>query len=216
MKKYFPLNPGLLAEGRTNHRFLSGIIVRAIHQIAGNLRQNIEVSDVVMIPKKQGGFVEQVVNAAKYCCESGINVLFVHTAADAAADDIVRKNKLNPAFAKLESADGAQYCKTMVPVVPVQAIEAWMLADPQALVRWVGAEVEVHKNPESLSDPKGWIGKAIEQAQASKVRRGRKCGIEELYQPLGTDSGLDLLRKLPSYRRFEDEIKAAFDTLGLK
>ena len=69
--------------------------------------------------------------------------------------------------------------------------EAWILADKQLLKQQIGTtlsdtELNLNKDPESISNPKQAIENAIRIARQNIVkRRRRNLGIGELYAPLG-------------------------------
>ena len=115
---------------------------------------------------------------------------------------------------------GSDICRCLVPIVPIQMIESWMLADKEGLSEEIGTslnakELGIDKPPEQYSDPKFVIEEAIRIAYAGLPRRRRhQLSISELYLPMGQQSKLEYLRRLSSFQTFETEIRDALKQLN--
>ena len=101
-------------------------------------------------------------------------------------------------------------------------IESWMLSDTQLFKRLIGAvkrsdhELGIDKHPESYADPKSTITKAIQKALSDKPKRRRdQISISDLYETMGYSISLDSLRRIPSFRNFENYVCNALMQLGL-
>lgn len=214
---------GIMTEGTTDVRFLHSIIKRTFDSIAfEECRGDFENVVVPISIEKSGlGFVEQVIEASrKGISENGIMILCVHTDADDENDTEVFLNKIIPAHNAIASKNEVEYCKVLTFVVPVQMIEAWMLADKDLLKREIGTdktdnELKITKRPEQISDPKLVIEQAIRIARQNLTQRRRNdLSISELYLPIGQKITIKNLETLASFQKFKDSIRIAFRQLG--
>lgn len=214
---------GYFVEGSTDARFLDGVLRKSLLDIAYDCTSQIDVELFLIEIDKQGlGFVEQVAQAANQGWNTyGIDFLFVHTDADDRTRDTIFENKINPAITSLMAKPGEDYCKKVVPVIPVYMTEAWMLADKELLKEEIGTELSdnelrIDRAPESIANPKETIEMAIRIARESRTKRRRNdLKIGELYSPIGAKVGLENLKKLPSFHQFIVELKQVFVGLGL-
>ena len=129
--------------------------------------------------------------------------------------------KFTPLSLELLNKDDAEYCKIIVPIVPIQMTESWMLANIELFKVKIGAnnmqniDLGIHREPESYADPKQVISDAIRLAQSVRTKRRRnKLTINDLYGEMGQSLSLDDLRRIPSFCSFEDNVKRAFRELG--
>jgi len=211
---------GLYTEGPTDIRFLGNIIKRTFDEVCFECSQMIEILDIQTINISKSSFVEDVLNASRQGVEDfGIILLCVHVDADNSSDRNVYQNKITPALSAIANAED-DMCKIIVPVVPVQMTEAWMLADKDLLKRNMGTnrndqELGLYKTPEQYSDPKVTIQNAIRIAQQGRTRRRRKeLTISDLYLSMGQSIPIDKLKKIPSYIRFRDNVRVALRQLN--
>lgn len=213
---------GFTVEGTTDTRFLTQIIQNVFEETAFECRTDVEIEDVriVEVPKTQ--FVETICNASnKAATEYGMSVLCVHADSDARTIDDVITYKFSPLFYALDSLGNDSHCKNIVPIIPIQMNEAWMLADKELLKAKINAasnrdeELGLQRTPESYADPKQAIEDAIRIAQAGKTKRTRKeLSIGDLYDELGQSISLERLRTIASFNAFESNVRNAFRQLG--
>lgn len=97
-------------------------------------------------------------------------------------------------------------------------VEAWMLADAEALCTIVGIPSTLAaphlpraQEIEGVSDPKARLIDLIRLAQAQRPRHRRRIVIGEYYEPLANQVRLEALRRLPSYQKLEADLE---DVLG--
>lgn len=211
---------GFATEGKTDERFLRGVIQRSFEEVAFECTGPLEILPVQHIAHKGGVFSAVVKKYAEEADRLGVMVLCVHADAEAATDDDTFTNKINPAFSAIENIAGGSVCKNLAAIVPVQMIEAWMLCDKSLLKAEIGTnksdeDLVLHKDPETYADPKKIIEDAIRIARQDLTkRRRRNLTISELYLPIGQKVALMELEKLPSYRKFKEEIRQAFRKLN--
>lgn len=206
---------GLFTEGTTDNRFLLSVLERTLEDVAFDCTGNIETRiEAISINKKDLSFSDQVLEVSKEGSRKfGILILFVHTDADSSDDDLILKSKIIPAQNLLLKQDNDIYCVHMIPIVPIQMTESWMIADTDLLKSEIGivrtdAELGINQNPENLNDPKRIIENIIRLSREDETKRKRHKGLQisDLYQIIGQKIELSKLEKLSSYVKFKDSL----------
>lgn len=213
---------GLMTEGPTDNRLLESIVKRTFDEIGFECNGEVETFVKFISINKTGlEFVEQVSEASKKGTEEyGIMILCVHADADNDDDSYTFRNKIIPAKDELYTKDGNDYCKLITAIVPVQMIEAWMLADKELLKKEIGTnktdnELGINHNPENIADPKFAIENAIRIARQELTKKRRKnLSISELYLPIGQKITFEKLDTLPSFLKFKEAIREAYRSLN--
>lgn len=145
----------------------------------------------------------------------------LHLDADAPSDEEVFNRKIIPLLSYMESLTDPDICHNILPLLPVQMTEAWMLADLSLLKVEIGTqmsdqELGLSRAAESIADPKRTIEEAIRTARANLGRRRRKdLSISDLYAPLGSQISIEMLEHLASYRKFKRDVEDRFPAMGL-
>jgi hypothetical protein len=211
---------GLYTEGPTDIRFLKSVIKRSFEETCYECLGELEIFDIQEIKINKSSFVGDVINASrKGVNDFGITILCVHTDADDSSDNNVYNNKINPALTEIENTK-EDICKVIIPVVPVQMTESWMLADKELLKKEIGTnkndtELDIYKNPEQYADPKAVIENAIRVASQERTRRHRKdLALSDLYLSMGQAISIDKLEQIPSYNKFQENIRKALRQLN--
>jgi len=213
---------GLYTEGPTDIRFLESIVKRTFEKICfDECSKSVQVSDIFPIKITKSSFIEDVINASRQGADNfGIIILCVHADADDSSDKGVYQNKITPALSAIENAEDEGICKIIVPVIPVRMTEAWMLADKALLKKEIGTnktdqELDIYRAPEQYADPKATIEEAIRIAQQERTRRHRnKLMIADIYLSIGQSISIDKLKQIPSYIKFQENIRIAFRKLN--
>lgn len=213
---------GLMTEGTTDDRFLRSIVKRTFDEIGFECNGEVETVIVpIKIEKANLNFAEQVLLAAKLgYTELGIMILCAHSDADSINDEIAMRNKIMPAKQALIESESSDICRILTALVPVQMIEAWMLADKDLLKREIGTlksdfDLCIHRHPEQIADPKTVIEEAIRIARAELTKRRRHdLVISDLYLPIGQKITIEKLDILPSFLKFKDSIREAYRKLN--
>ncbi|MES2703714.1 MAG: DUF4276 family protein [Bacteroidota bacterium] len=210
---------GFTTEGSTDIRFLSSIIQRTFVAVGFECTKEIEIIEpVIHIEKKKGSFAEQILTCSKDAFSKGVMVFCIHVDADGQDDVRAFETQINPALALVIEELNA--CTNVVPVVPVQMTESWMLADKNLLKEEIGTDMTdsvlgISRHPESIPDPKETIAEAIRIARAPLGKRRRKdLNISELYLPIGQKISLEILDTLESYQKFKDAVRNAYRQLN--
>lgn len=214
---------GYTTEGSTDVRFLEKIIERSFEEIAYECNCDIEPFIWQLVVKKTGlSFDEYALKAAQQGVdEIGMMILCIHSDADNATNQNVLENRIAPAKALINTQSDDSTCKIIVPVIPVQMMESWMLADKDLLKKEIGTtktdnELKINRLPETIADPKAVIEDAIRIAQQEKTKRKRKgLKIGDIYLSVGQKISFEKLEQLQSYRQFQDDIRQAYRELHL-
>jgi hypothetical protein len=213
---------GLFTEGSIDQRYLIPIVECLLADLSYQSRGDI-VFQVFPIPVSKSGldFPEQVLAAAKAAHQEwGAHLLCVHTDADNEVSTRAYQTKIAPALSQLAQQPDQAFSKMLMALVPVYETEAWMLADLDLLKSEIGTELSgqdlgLARPPERIARPKEAIAEAIRRAQAHRPRRHRyQVQIDELYAALGPQTELKKLAQLPSFRDFEQNLRAALQKLN--
>lgn len=211
---------GLVTEGTTDERFLESIVRKTFEDIAFECQGDFEI-ELTIVKVLKYRFVNDVMTAAKIGVQNyGIMVLCVHADADNDSDERAFNDRINPAIRAVLNSHDHDLCKLIVALVPVQMTESWMLADISLLKAEIGTNLSdfdlgLHRNPESIADPKHAITEAIRLCRANMRRRRRQdLTISDLYLPLGQKINLRRLEGLPSYTKFRTAVRQAFVDLN--
>lgn len=211
---------GLVAEGTTDIRFLKNVIHKSIQELSWECSPMVDVSDVWEIVGARGdSFVEKMLDASKKA--QHISLLCIHADADDKSAEDVLTNKFIPFYKELNKLSDSECCKAVVPTIPIRMIESWMLANKQLLKQLIDAvgksdvELGIERPPESYANPKETIEEAIRISLAGKVKRRRdQVRISDLYEILGNELSLEYLRKIPSFKQFEYNVKQTLKALN--
>ncbi|MGI4875735.1 MAG: hypothetical protein ACRYFX_31650 [Janthinobacterium lividum] len=210
---------GFYAEGTSDYRFLYSIIQRTFEDVAMECKSEIEVHPLEILTTTVSGFTDEAIAVSRQAEAQGILVVCLHADADARTDVATFERKINPALTAVRAAEPAG-CTTLVAVVPVQMMEAWILADKELLKDALGTTSSDHdlgleRAPEAYADPKEAIEEAIRRAFEHRPHRHRKqVTLGGLYQPLGQKIALSRLAALPSYQKFREGVRQAFRQLN--
>ena len=213
---------GLVAEGSTDVRFLKRVVQNSIQDISWGCSCQVEISEIKAIKSAGSSFIERMLNASRLACNSGVSILCVHADSDNRSIQTVLEHKFSPFFKELEERDEKEYCKIVIPTIPIQMIESWMMADKELFKQLINAsgkrdvDLGIEKAPESYSDPKSVLENAIRISMEQQPRKRRdQIKLSELYDLLGSRVSLDKLRMIPSFNHFETQVMASFKSIGL-
>jgi hypothetical protein len=222
----------LYAEGSSDNRFLPLIVRRTAQSIidqywSADQYEPIDLSDVKIIPKQRGKRDICILGAAKVARK--YNLLIVHSDADDKTSERAHKERIQPGFdlvLKLRSAE--EVCEHLIPLIPVQMVEAWMLADGKALLNSVGvdapsldlrlpkvSEVERDANPKrTLNEIVREVN--LKRSSSKRTARRQEININECYEDLALNINLDVLAFVPSYQTFKDDLTKVLTSIAIK
>ncbi len=130
-------------------------------------------------------------------------LLFVHRDADGRSG-AARRAEITEAL--------ADCVRQWVAVIPIQALEAWLLCSADAIVAACGrsggsGSLSMPRDVEGLADPKATLRALVDAAQAGVARRRRRT-FEEVRNYLLEQLDPDDLRSVPSWCALAEEIAA--------
>ena len=214
---------GLIAEGPTDIRFLKTIIYKSIQELSWQCDNQVEIFDIQEISASGDSFSTKMLAASKSALQDyGISILCIHADSDTPLIKDVMDKKFTPFFEALNEMSEDEYCKHIIPTIPIQMIESWMLADKELLKQLINAagtrdiDLKIEKTPETYSDPKSTIENAIRIAMSGKSKKRRdQISISDLYELLGNRLELDKLRAIPSFVNFENNVIKVFKAMSI-
>jgi hypothetical protein len=179
---------------------------------------DILIKPVKLSTKQREDRAQSILEAAARACD--YHLLIIHADADDPTSSKARRERIDPGVELVKHARRT-VCKELLPIIPIQAIESWMLADHQALLKRLGidkkiAGVDLPKGQriEAIAKPKMRLKKILDVVNAARSRRLR-IDLEELYEPLGNTISLEKLKLLSSYECFIKDLTNAFIHLGI-
>lgn len=206
----------LYAEGPTDRRFLPTLVQRATADLL--MRQGQQMIDVLppiwLEPTTKSNRADDILAVSQKA--HGYHILFIHADADQRTKERAYNERIAPGIERIEAAHltGKSVCRDVTPIIPVQMIEAWLLADAEALRTVLGSSLSntelgiltTSQQIERIANPKELIDQICRRAYASRSRRRRKCEVGELFQPLAEQIQLEQLRRLPAFNQFMDDL----------
>ncbi len=215
---------GLFVEGSTDYDFLPPVIRRTTEQILAQHGQSgIYEASVLVIQLTTNQKKDRAESILQTAYDAyGYHALIVHSDADDPEPDKAVFERIEPGF-KLVRETTENVCKDLVAIIPVQAIEAWILADYEVLLREVGTDLKAHelgipetaKYVQKISKPKRKLEEAVRIAYANRSRRRREIDIRFLYQPMGEKINLKRLQQVPSYIKFVEDLTETLINVNL-
>ena len=207
-----------LYEGETDSRYYNALVPRLMTDLV--LRSRAQASVIPDGPalKLTRGTVMEV---AKEACRArdAFHLVFIHADAGGRNTETTLVSR------------GTAYCEAMhercdllpvrcVTVTPRHETEAWMLADPSAVVQSLGsrAAAEILGLPadatqaERLVDPKSVLLNALQIVTGR--RRRRPNDLAALYTSIAERQSLTMLRRSASFVEFERRLEEALVSIG--
>ncbi len=202
-----------IAEGRTDERFLGGIIKRTFESLLLiETDALIDVYDPLYLGKATLDTIPDLLEKVE-----GYLVLCVHTDADKAKADMAFKQRIEPIFKAIRAKN--KNIK-LVAVVPVYMTESWMLADKETLKKELftdknNTELGLNTAVETINNPKERIEEAIKIIDRDlPLKERNQVKIGELYTPLGQQIKLTALERLSSYQVFKTAVRNSLIALN--
>ncbi|OQA43490.1 MAG: hypothetical protein BWY52_01868 [Chloroflexi bacterium ADurb.Bin325] len=218
----------LYAEGHTDESFLPVVIQRTAEEIlARHGRTVVDVLEPINlnhgIDRQFETREERMIEAARRA--SGYHALIVHADADYPTQVRALNERYLPGEERVRELReiGESLCGNLIPIIPIQMTEAWMLADPIALCNVIGVQalpqalgIPVHPHQvESDTNPKRTLHEVLERALTQRPRRRRRVNLSSIYEPLARQIDLARLAGVPAYARFLSDLTTTFRVLGL-
>jgi hypothetical protein len=212
----------LYGEGNTDDRFLTLIIQRTSRKILAEYRKsNVNVAPVepIKLFEKTSTREENILQAARQAFR--YQALIVHSDADNPSFNKALKERILPGFHLVQRSTEA-VCEQLLPIIPVQAIEAWMLADIEVLCAEIRTDLsarelgipEKAKQVELVSKPKLRLNEAVSKVN-KQLRPHQRIDVNLLYEPLGSKLRLGRLSQLSAYQQFVNDLTDTLKSLSL-
>lgn len=218
----------LFAEGNTDERFLPVIIERTLESLLRRYERKFTevVSPYIIKPSRPyRDNADRILALAEESC--GYHMLIIHADADHPTAERALNERFQPGLDLVQAARerGVAVCEQIIPAIPIQMIEAWMIADVRVLHEIIGTNIApdelglpLHPHQvESISDPKQRLLQAVTKALADRPRRRRnpQQEIRTLQTSLGGQIRLEELRRVPAFADFESRLHQALRALQL-
>jgi hypothetical protein len=206
-----------LYEGATDTSYLGVLLPRIMEAISlADGRQEIRVPpDAVYgtgLPREMQSFAE-----AACSLKDSVHIIFVH------ADTGGRALEANMGSRSCAYCDAIRdFCEwppeRCVVVAPRHEMEAWALADPAAVCDALGyaghpADLDLPQDAvaaEGLADPKATLEAALAEVRGRRSRQP----AHQILPAIARDQSIDALRRSPSFRDFEQDLRGAMASLG--
>lgn len=207
---------GYIYEGITDKKFFNSVIERSITDIL--FQYSTKDVEIVLIPFETLGnsFVKQSLHAIETGRkENSIDIFFIHSDADDVTNETVMKYKFQPLLKAIADDNNIVEC-SIIPIIPVQMTETWLLADFELFANEVStvktkSQLNLSGNPEEFTNPKLKIIESLRIINNERPKKRRKdLVISELYQILGQKLEINNLKKLKSFQDFYNQ---SFDVL---
>ena len=213
----------LFAEGPTDHEFLPRVIFRLATEVSSQLSdQPVEIAEQFIrpapIPRRAGALSRPEKVATLFGSAMGsVDLLFIHADGqgdtNSAYDERVRPccNLLHERF-----PENRFEC---VGIIPVRETEAWAIADVRAVTRALGTTKSARdlglpnsaRTAENTIDPKAVLRNAQDIARGHR-RQGR-ARANSIHAVLGETVGFAILREMRAFQTFENQLRAALQSL---
>jgi hypothetical protein len=218
----------LSVEGRTDERFLPILVQRTTESILLRFgRKTVDVLEPILIKARHPyrDNTERMLIIAKEA--AGYHALVIHADADYPTAERALKERFYPGLDRVRVArqNGEVLCEHLIPIIPVQMVESWMLADMVTLHSIIGTKIPVNQlggplhphQVESIAEPKQLLLDIVSRALSDRTRRRRNVRQEITYlqEPLARQIGLEELRKVPAFLQFEQELHKALRDMQL-
>jgi Domain of unknown function (DUF4276) len=193
------LSLALYCEGSTDEQFIPPVAMETARRVLAKHKcSDIEVLSIRLIRVKKKSRPEAILQAAREAY--GYHALLIHSDADSPTPDKAKRERYDPGHSAVQSTNEA-VCKNLLPIIPVQAIEAWMLADYELLLVEIGTSLDIHElgipekasQVEAIAKPKQRLKEVVQRAYASRSKRQRDTDIDFLYEAMGEKINLDRL-----------------------
>ncbi len=216
----------LYAEGPSDHLFLPIVIQRTSRQLLEQHKQMaVRVLPVKSIELNRTGLgqAEYIAQAAAKAVDC--NALVVHSDADHPTAEIALRDRYEPGYELVRQMreQGQEACELLLPLIPIQMTEAWILADHEVLLqRVIGTNMSAQnlglptraRQIEANADPKETLNTAIRRAYQHRSRRHRDVDVTEYYKELAQKIRLERLHFLSSYQHFVRDLATTLRTLN--
>lgn len=212
----------LYAEGSTDDDFLPLIIQRTTQVILvryGQRRIIVPAIELIKLDEKKSTRAECILQAATLA--NRYHALVVHSDADHPNREKALQERIQPGFDLVQQSSTAM-CKNLLPIIPIQTVEAWMLVDHEMLraelrTRLSTQDLEIPEKAklvEAIAKPKQRLEEAVSKANR-QLRLRQRIEVRSLYGPLGKKIRLERLSQLAAYQQFVQDLTSTLKKLNM-
>ncbi len=206
----------VLYEGDTDAAYFDILIPRLMEELVTSSRKSSTIPLAPAIRFRRSS-LENIAEEA-YRTKDAFHLIFIHadTGGRALEQGMYHRGEAYCAAIRARCAWPNDRC---IIIAPRHETEAWILADPDAVINTLGytgspASLGLPQNgaaAERLSDPK-----AILQSAVTQVRKRRRAfEAAQIYPAIAQRQRFSELRNANSFRNFENYVRIALQTLGL-
>lgn len=205
-------------EGNSDRAYYDVLLPRVMDEIVlAEARQNVMIATTPVLQLGRHG--RDVQKVAEEICSNKdqIHIVFIHadTGGRAQAKSLPDRSS---AYCEAIHDRCAWNSNRCVILTPRHETEAWVLADPAAVVAALSytgtpSSIDLPANgaaAEALPDPKA----TLEAAAAAVIGPGRRRGGVQLFTAVAQTQTLDALRTCASFRIFENNLRRALISVG--
>ena len=194
---------GVFAEGPTDYAFLLPLLDHMLPDLAHTALSRVPViGDSVGIdapgrpPARRADRIAAAINAFFGQC----TLFVIHSDGEGDPERALRE-RIEPGIAV---ARASRPDLAIAACVPVREIEAWLLADNRPFENLLRSSAPplLPPDPEAVLDPKLELGHLLGAGGGPKLRT-------DVYAFFGANAGMTGLRRLPAFRRFEEQLVSA-------
>ena len=150
----------------------------------------------------------------------GFHALLIHADADDLAWEEARRQRFEPGFALVRGRSRG-VCRDLVPIIPVRTVEAWMIADPDAVRQALNTALPDHQlglpplhQVEFHANPKEVLTQAIQIVYKDRSSR-RWPSLASIQVELANNIRLERLHHLDAYKRFHQDLRNTLHELQM-
>lgn len=212
---------GLYTEGSTDEAFLPPVIRSTTLNILAQSQRGDAWDGVIILPVKAQGWrtqAEKILAAASQA--RGYHLLIIHVDADGPVATVARTMRYEPGLTLIQQSSD-DLCRDLLPIIPIQEVEAWILADKETLrqelaTRKSSSELGIPpiSQIESTARPKERLDSILRIVNQSRPRR-TSIQRGDLYEPMGKAVHLEKLARLTAYRQFTTDLTETLAKLGI-
>ena len=214
------LHIAFCGEGTTDEKLFRNLTEELVQRILLESKITAELS-WTKIKKPTGSSEESLLRAASEAKEQ--HVLIFHRDADCRSRDECLQSHFNSGLQEIQKVDASNRIKHIIPAIPIQESEAWMLCDKELLKDLLETNLSYQeleltyqiKRIETIGDPKAVIQRAINnhRERLSPRKRKRAVKLPDLYERFGTEVRIEKLMQIPSFETYERDLRSVLEAI---
>ena len=207
-------------EGTTDERLFRNLTERIVQETLIENNRTTEI-EWLHLRRPKGNSEEALLQAASEARAQ--HVLIFHRDADCSSRDECLQSHFNSGLQEIQKVDASNRIKHIIPAIPIQESEAWMLCDKELLKDLLETNLSYQeleltyqiKRIETIGDPKAVIQRAINnhRERLSPRKRKRAVKLPDLYERFGTEVRIEKLMQIPSFETYERDLRSVLEAI---